>query len=515
MVRVQGEKFSPDITGMDEVPPVELGDYWIDRYEVTNRGFKKFVEAGGYQNSQYWNQPIVKDGRTLPWREAMAEFRDKTGRPGPATWELGDYPEDQANYPVTGVSWYEAEAYAEFAGKSLPTIYHWARAAAPWGTAAIGPMSNFSGRGPEPVGSHQGLGPFGTYDMAGNVKEWCWNSTGTKRYILGGAWNEPVYMFTDPDAQPPLSRAPNYGFRLAKYLAEPVRAAAAPVEASFRDYAKEKPAPEEFFRVYKGLYAYDKTPLNAAIESEDNTSEYWTKQKVTFSAAYGNERMFAYVFLPKNGRPPYQTVVYFPGSDAIHLRSSDNPQNLRMARLGFMVKSGRAFVFPVYKSTFERGDDLNSDYQAATALYRDHVLDWYKDLARTLDYLDTRNDLDHSKLAYCGLSWGAALAPIMMALEPRIKVGVLIGGGLMFQKTFAEVDPFNFGARVHQPLLLVNGRYDFFFPAETSQVPLFKSFGTPANEKRHVIFEAGHVPPNDLLIKEVLDWLDRYLGPVK
>jgi hypothetical protein len=62
---------------------------------------------------------------------------------------------------------------------------------------------------------------------------------------------------------------------------------------------------------------------------------------------------------------------------------------------------------------------------------------------------------------------------------------------------------------------MVNGRYDFFFPTETSQKPLFLWLGTPAKDKRHVVFEAGHVPPNDLMIKEILDWLDRYQGSVR
>ena len=116
---------------------------------------------------------------------------------------MGDYPEGQGDYPVTGISWYEAAAYAEFAGKSLPTVYHWSKAAGTGSTGFIAPMSNFEGRGLAPVGKFLGLGPFGAYDMAGNAKEWCWNPAGDNRYILGGAWNEPVYMFTDADAQPP------------------------------------------------------------------------------------------------------------------------------------------------------------------------------------------------------------------------------------------------------------------------------------------------------------------------
>ena len=107
------------------VPPVKVEDFLIDRHELTNEEFKRFVDAGGYQRKEYWKEPFVKDGRTLSWEQAMSQFHDATGRPGPATWEAGSYPNGRAQYPVAGVSWYEAMAYAAFAGKSLPTAYHW------------------------------------------------------------------------------------------------------------------------------------------------------------------------------------------------------------------------------------------------------------------------------------------------------------------------------------------------------------------------------------------------------
>jgi eukaryotic-like serine/threonine-protein kinase len=180
-----------------------------------------------------------------------------------------------------------------------------------------------------------------------------------------------------------------------------------------------------------------------------------------------------------------------------------------------VVRSGRALVFPIYKSTFERGDDLHSDYPAPTAFYRDHVVMWAKDLGRTFDYVASRKDLDAGRVALYGVSWGAMLAPLLAALDERIRVGVLVGGGLGLQQVKREADPFHFAPHVRQPMLMVNGRYDFFFPYDTTQLPLFQGLGTRAADKRHVVFEAGHVPPNDLLTKEVLDWLDRYLGPVR
>jgi hypothetical protein len=90
-----------------------------------------------------------------------------------------------------------------------------------------------------------------------------------------------------------------------------------------------------------------------------------------------------------------------------------------------------------------------------------------------------------------------------------------MAGGLDFGKTLPEVDPSNFASHVKVPVLMVNGRYDYFYPTETSQKPLFRLSGTPARDKRHVVFDAGHIPPNDLTIKEVLEWLDRYQGPVR
>src|SRR5260221_317212 len=149
----------------------ELEDYWIDRYEVTNRQFKAFVDQGGYRRRDFWREPFIEGGRSLTWDEAVERFRDRTAQPGPATWSSGTYAEGQAEFPVGGVSWYEAAAYAAFAGKNLPTIYHWYRAANLGRFADILTVSNFNGTGPALVGSHNGLGPFGTYDMAGNVKE--------------------------------------------------------------------------------------------------------------------------------------------------------------------------------------------------------------------------------------------------------------------------------------------------------------------------------------------------------
>ncbi|MEO8054515.1 MAG: protein kinase [Acidobacteriota bacterium] len=510
MVRVPGGKVDLAIPGLDQLPQVDLVDYLIDRHEVTNEEFRKFVDGGGYGKREFWKQPFVRDGKTIPWEQAIATLRDATGRSGPATWELGTFPKGRAEHPVSGVSWFEAAAYAEFIGKTLPTIYHWNRTAQTRASMLIVPGSNFRGDGTMPVGGSGATSGFGTTDMAGNVKEWCWNETSKGlRFILGGGFGEPTYMFIDQDAQSPWDRRPNYGFRCAKFDAPPPAAALARVEPLTRDFSKEKPVPEEVFRAFKGLYAYDKGDLNARIE-ETEVTEDWTREKVSFNAAYGGERVIAHLYLPKNVSPPYQTVVYFPGSNAI---SADTFSLSPYA--DFIAKSGRALMFPIYKSTFERRDDLKTDIPEPTAFWRDHMIAWSKDLGRSLDYLETRKDVDREKLAYLGFSWGSAVAPNLLGVEGRFRTAILGVGGLIFQRSLPEADAINFVTRVRIPVLMLNGRYDHFFPVESSQLPLFRLLGTPDKDKKHVIYESGHAPPRKDFIRESLDWLDKYLGPVK
>src|SRR5690606_33130059 len=77
-------------------------DFWIDRHEVTNREFKAFVEQGGYAMETFWKNAFVRDGRPVSWAEAVSSFRDRSGRAGPAGWIDGTYPENEADFPVTG-----------------------------------------------------------------------------------------------------------------------------------------------------------------------------------------------------------------------------------------------------------------------------------------------------------------------------------------------------------------------------------------------------------------------------
>jgi eukaryotic-like serine/threonine-protein kinase len=502
-------------SGPAEEPQPKTAGYLLDRYEVTNQRYKAFLDAGGYGRPEFWKQPFQDGGRTLSFQEAMARFTDRTGRPGPSTWELSDFPKGQADYPVSGVSWYEAAAYAAFEGRDLPSVKHWSRAGGAWGARWIVPASNFSDKGPAPVGQYPAIARFGAFDMAGNVREWCFNEeigSGGMRFILGGGWNDAPYAYVDRYAQSAWDRSATNGFRLVTYsdTAEALQRANAPIAHPSRDFFKEKPVSDAEFKVFLRQYAYDRKPLSARVE-ETTTTEDWTRQRVTFDAAYGNERMVAYVFLPKRGTAPFEPIVLFPGSGALFERSIDQESYY----WDFLVRAGRVLVYPVYRGTFERGTELKDDEPNASVAYRDYVIQWARDLGRTIDYLETRKDLDVTKLGYFGVSWGGMLGGLMPAVEPRLKAAVLLVAGLSQNPVLPEADPFNFLPHISIPVLMLNGRLDHFFPVETSQRPMFQLLGTAPDRKKQLTYDAGHLVPRSQVLKETLDWFDRYLGPVQ
>jgi cephalosporin-C deacetylase-like acetyl esterase len=511
------------IDGTDEVP-----EFLIDSTEVTNRQFKGFVDAGGYRDPKYWKYEFKRDGRALSWAEAMNALVDRTGRPGPATWEAGDFPEGKADFPVGGVSWYEASAFAEFTGKRLPTLEHWwAAAGRPRGSAELIALSNFGGQGPVAVGTTDAITSFGAADMAGNLREWCWNASAQGHCLRGGAWNDQVYMFGNITQAPDFDRSETNGFRCVRYLegkAPPDGVFEAYGSDAVRDLVKETPVSDEVFSVYRRLFDYDPRDLQAKVEARDESRPDWIRERVSFTAAYGDERVIAQLYLPRSARPPHQVVVYFPGSDAIRAGSSDELEQ----RLTFwlvlspLLKAGRAVFYPVYKGTHERSEGKPDYYQGvhisgdATQEYADYQVMVVRDVRRALDYLASRTDIDSRRVAFEGLSWGGFVAPIVLAVEHRFAAAIVVLGGLDdIDRPRPEVDLLNYAPRVKLPVLMLNGRYDLVFPLESSVRPMFQLLGTPPGDKVLRVYETDHGIPRAELIRESLAWLDTYLGPVR
>jgi dienelactone hydrolase len=505
---------------------------------VTNKEFRRFMDAGGYTKPEYWKHAFVENGKVLERDQALARFTDRTGRPGPVTWSGGMHPEKEGDYPVSGISWYEAAAFAEFAGKSLPTAGHWglARGEATMvirfpqlgGYATFAPFSNFDGKGPVAVGSLPGITSYGAYDMAGNVREWCFNESQNGRVVRGGSWTDTTYMFRQQSQAPPMDRSPQNGFRCAFYPDReqiPSQAFASIRLADPRDLYSAQPVADPVFDVMRRQFSYDPAALDAQVESRQENANGWTHERITYNAAYGGERIIAHLFLPRNAKPPYQTVVYFPGSGSVMQESSDDIEAYFEfpVFVSFIVNSGRAVLYPVYKGTFERRDpELAAIHGGAgSRRYTEYLTQLVKDFRRSIDYLETRDEIDADRIAYYGMSWGAILGGIVPAVEDRLKASVLVSGGAVVNfddgtvASFSpEADPVNYLPRVRVPTLMINGRYDMLLPLENSIQPMFDLLGTPVENKELRLFETDHIPPRDEFIKATLDWLDRYLDPV-
>ncbi len=487
--------------------------FWIDRHEVTNRQFAEFIRDGGYRRPELWHLPAVDNGEELEFQALMERLLDTTGMPGPATWSMGTYPTGEADHPVEGVSWYEAAAYAEWAGKELPTAFHWFRAAGlstaqAANFAGILSRSNFSNRSSQPVGVSRGLGPYGTYDMAGNAAEWCANTAGPRRHILGGSWLANSYQFRDFDAQIPLERRLGFGIRLMKSIETAPEELFADITMPFHEPLP--PVDDATFALYARLFDYDPIELDVRIEHIDESHPDWRRERISFTAGYPNERVTAQVFIPYNASPPYQTVVHFPGGDALLVEDS---RQAGLMQVEPFLRSGRAVVYPVYQGTFER----RIEGDLGPIARRNLLIQRVKDVHRTIDYLETRDDIDLDRLAYHGISFGASMSPYILATESRFQTAMIMSTGLLTGRILPpEIQMNDYLPRVTLPILMIGGRDDFNFPYETSQRPFFELLGTPDELKRKVTLEWGHLPPQYTdVIKALVNWSDQRLGPIE
>ena len=506
MVRVPGTTIR---VGSDEM---QMSDFYIGRYEVTNQEFKQFVDAGGYRNPVFWEHDIVADGRTLDFDEAMTLFVDQSGRHGPATWVAGDFPDGGENLPVAGVSWYEAAAYARFAGRQLPTLHHWKRAHASGMLSWQLQYSNLESDRLEPVGTRAGIGWTGTYDMVGNAREWCYNAVGDQRVIVGGSYDGLAYAVQhtvdDPFSLPALDRSPSNGIRLA-FTTDPEQ-----IVAQFKEPVVpsnipvlDDPVPDAVFRAFLGRFDYDRRPLDPR-EVEVVESRHWTRYRISITSSEEAGTLPLYLYLPAAPRTRYQAVIYWPSILGLVRDSVDEAT----VHLDFVLRNGRAVVLPVFDGTFERRRNTFPDW--STNAGTNIVIQAMKDMRRTIDYLESRPDIDGNSIGFYGLSWGGRLGAIALAIEPRLKAGILNQAGLQHLQV-PETNVINYLPRVKTPVLQFNGRYDADFRFETSALPYFELLtALDAVDKKHVVEDTGHFVPRHRVIGETLDWLDKYLGPV-
>jgi len=501
--------------------------FFIDRFEVTNRAYKEFVDAGGYAEAAYWQGLPLDGAGTTDWRALVQRFVDVTGRPGPSNWQAGSYPDGAEELPVTGISWFEAAAYCRYRGKELPTVYHWYRAANPvqeaWDSLSsfIVKQSNFSGRALQPVQRMGGVGPYGTYDMAGNAREWLWTQGSTGRWNVGGTYMDPTYMYAQPEEAPPTDRSDLNGVRCMRTLQggptpEDLRK---PFLTEHADFAALQPVGDAAYGILAAQLAYEPAAaLNPKVTELKPSSPAWTRQRIELPTGYDGTTFDVDLFLPTTGKPPYSVIFYMPHAGEFSANVTlDDFDPASEFRLGYLLKAGRGVAVIAFDGSFQRRwSDARLRASAYEDRYRLWMRHWRQDLGRTIDYLATRSDVDTGKLGFYGFSMGSSRFPVLLAVEKRIGAAVLYGGGIAF---FTSVplgeQPFNYFPRITQPVLMLNGKFDTVFPT-ASQQRMFELLGAPPDRKKHVVFEGGHIILPRFQVQQLsLDWFDEYLGPVQ
>jgi eukaryotic-like serine/threonine-protein kinase len=523
MIAISTTRFPLQFPGYDLLQGIHIPTYLVDRLETTNAEFLDFVRAGGYEDETYWsNLDFIGGDEELDWASAMARFVDSTGRPGPAHWEFGKYPAGAADLPVHGISWFEAMAYASFRGRSLPTIYHWVR-------AAIMPMeccepisphltrlSNF-GNDLVDVGSSRGVGPYGTMDMAGNVAEWAYNASGQDRIVLGGSATDPPYAFFSRSRQSPWDRSTLTGLRTALYRDNVPADLLADVEVNDQPELPE-PMPDDVYEAMQGAIRYLSFPRESRVEVENEPpyAEGVRLRTVSFRTGFADERFNAHIFMPTDLAPPYQPVVYmsgyggFAGPGGVIEESFEWQIEEVMDPL---LRTGRAVIWLEWFGSYSRYDGLEQtarNSEERTIAWQQRIGRWRQEFDAIVEYVETSTDLDND-IAFMGLSFGASAGAWILTGNEDIDVALMLSGGMgistPIQLTAAR--------SIDTPMLMLNARFDHLVSPQQS-ARFFEQIGTADDDKRLVVYETGHWPlPRHQMAREMVDWLDRYLGPVE
>ena len=528
MVYVSPGQFLPAFSGGSLTNPINLRPFYIDRNEVSNRQYKEFVDAGGYENQLYWtNMEIVREGISLTFKEAKRFMVDTTGVNSPAGWEVGTYLDGEGDLPVTGITWYEALAYARFRGNILPPMYHWLAAAyppfeviAPISPKLI-PESNFSNSQIRRTGQ-SGLGPYGTFDMIGNAREWVWNIFGGVGMTMGGAFSDPTYMATMQNPLPRFDRSSINGFRTVRLLSpqdmSPFDRPVSMGTSKDKDYSY-KTMSDDVFEIYASNYSISPRELNATSLYQDTSNELWIKERIQVELGYESSKMDILIFRPKNTYKPLESIIFHPGLNYFQSPPEIDDVSIGEFGLDFIVKSGRAVVWPAFQNSMNRLAKSSTSKKKLTKesspdeigrWVRKIRLDWRIDTYRTIDYLETRPDFDANSIFYVGMSYGSNDMVHTLLLEPRYKAAILwVGSGTGYSVPPVS-DGHNHVPRITTPILMLNGNQDYLI-SRAKVERFFNDLGASPDDKKLVFYDSGHWPlPRNQMIKETLGWIEKY-----
>ena len=505
------------------MPGVYLGSnnkipaFGISKTEVSNQQFKTFINSGGYQNPMYWDFPTKINGRQYSFEEGMSLFTDKYGKPGPKNWSYGEYQDGEDEFPVNGVSWFEARAYAKYKSLDLPNIFQWLDAAL---------LSGFTSKLPEIKNSNYNSTRLKNINfqsenlnllpnIAGNVREWIINPHGNdRRSILGGAFNTNEYTFNSFYSLNPTDRSIQNGFRLVKNFANKTEENDSfNIKHIERDFDNEIDVSDEVFEVYKSQFDYPKASLKVKTLEVKSPNQNYSIEKFEMDPPYSSdEKLYGFIISSKEFKKKSVPIIEFPTAGAIFSDKIIIDENLLKSRK-YLLDEGYSLILPVYYNNYDREKPLKSWWPNESEEYKNAIIKIGKDFKRVIDYLETREDLDTKKLSYMGYSWGSVTSNILLAIDDRIKSAAIFIGGLMLQKSRKEIEAHFYLRRIKIPILHIVGKLDGIFEYEDSFLPWNKLIGTPEEDKFIIaIDKGGHGDgiSQDIIINNHLELLKKY-----
>ncbi len=492
---------------------IKLKSFSIGINEISNKKYQEFVDAGGYENQSYWDFPYQVGDKIYDFNSTIKLFVGKYGKLGPSNWSYGKFPSGLENHPVTGISWFEARAYAKFKNLTLPNIFQWTYASGiPENfmtvNQSVTKQSNYDSSQLREVsnssGSYNGLNNIG-----GNAKEWALNPNGKnkeKYSIMGGAFNESPYTFNNYYSSSPFDRTIGNGLRLSKNLTNNQSDLDNEIIPDFqRNFDDLDDVSDEVFEVYKSQFDYNK-PLNSKTTNIENFQEGYTAQKFELETTYeSDEKLTGYIVFSNKFKNKYDPVIVFPNAGSIGNNNDSGFPNLGLKHL---LDEGYAIIHPMYYNTFNREKTIRTFWASDSNDYKDAIIKIGQDYKRTLDYIESRNDFNFDNMSYFGYSWGSTTSNYLLAIDDRIKAAVICVGGLMLQKSKKEVEAHYYVRRIKTPILHIIGKEDGIFGYEENYKPWKKLIGTPKDKLKLIELDnVGHGLPWDTIIKHHSNWI--------
>ena len=516
LVHVPGGHFGPG----PEDEEIELPGYLIDRFEVTNRRYQAFVDAGAYRRPEFWRQAFVENGRRVSFREAMSRFTDRTGHPGPSTWHMGTHLPGQEDYPVSGVSLYEAAAYAAFEGRESHDL---SLEAGRLGRVGLGPrlaQSNFTNgaRAGGTVSGHERIRRSGHGRKRPRTVPQRTRGSPIHTVHPRGGWDDPTYAYTVRGSQPPWDRSPTNGFRLVTYPEPSANLDARPrlrsgPGAGNRDYLTEMPVADPEFRIYQRMYAYDRKPLNAKLVERSAEAVDLGPGEGPRSTRHTVENGCSPISSSRRaGRRPIRRSSSGPAGASSPAPSPKVTPGRSKPSSGSWCGAAGLVVVPIFRGTFERPSDSERAPRLLGHLPRcGDPVDPGPETDRRLPRDTKRHRPAEARLctdnSWGGLSGLSSWRWSLGSRSPRSSSRGSAPRDLFPRPSFQLPSPSDIPYPCTQRavrLLLTLSR--------NRRCPVPATGNTSGSRSRQLVYESGHLLPSDQLKKETLAWYDRFLG---